>query len=39
VGSRNDVLDWSADPSCEGAIYRGKDMPDDTLPRALQKWL
>ena len=30
---------WGPDPPCEEAIIRGKDMPNDTLLWAVQKWL
>jgi len=35
----NHVLDGDPDQPCKGAIFRGKDMPDDLLPWAVQRQL
>jgi len=42
-GPKAACITWAADPLCEGAISRGKDMPGHAwwhpLPRPVQKWL
>jgi len=38
-GPKEACIRWGPDPPCGGTIFRGKDMPDNTLPWAVQKWL